>query len=213
MIRILVKYLQYTYASDQNSRTSLRKNMLILAPPQQPTKPEIYCDMMTSRHGLLFLHYNDVIMSTMASQITSLAIVYWTVHSGTDERKHPSSASLAFVRGIHRWPVNSPHKWPVTRKMFPFDDVIMWGELTYTRHCNGLPIKNVMNPRLKNRYATTTIWRKHIKLWNIIRYYWYNLIKITLSLFRTGFDRHASFCRPICHKSKDWTIQIRKLCL
>ena len=39
------------------------------------------------------------------------------------------SASLAFVRGIHRWPVNSPQKWPVTRKMFPFDDVIMtWVE-------------------------------------------------------------------------------------
>ena len=38
---------------------------------------------------------------------------------------HQSSASLAFVRGIHRWPVNSPHKLPVTRKMFPFDDVIM----------------------------------------------------------------------------------------
>ena len=43
-----------------------------------------------------------------------------------DQRKHQSSASLAFVRGIHRWPVNSPHKWPVTRKMFPFYDVIMW---------------------------------------------------------------------------------------
>ena len=42
-----------------------------------------------------------------------------------DQRKHQSSASLAFVRGIHRWPVNSPHKWPVTRKMFPFDDVIV----------------------------------------------------------------------------------------
>ena len=40
--------------------------------------------------------------------------------------KHQSSASLAFVRGIHRWPVNSPHKGPVTRKMFPFDDVIMF---------------------------------------------------------------------------------------
>ena len=40
-------------------------------------------------------------------------------------KKTSSSASLAFVRGIHRWPVNSPHKWPVTRKMFPFDDVIM----------------------------------------------------------------------------------------
>ena len=33
--------------------------------------------------------------------------------------------SLAFVRAIHRWPVNSRHKWPVTRKMFPFDDAIM----------------------------------------------------------------------------------------
>ena len=48
-----------------------------------------------------------------------------TVYSGADHRKHQSSASLVFVRGIHRWAVNSPHKWPVTRKMFPFDDVIM----------------------------------------------------------------------------------------
>ena len=72
-----------------------------------------------------YVHYNDVIMSTMASQITSLTIVYWTGYSGVDQRKHQGSASLAFVRGIHRWPVNSPHKGPVTRKMFPFDDVIM----------------------------------------------------------------------------------------
>ena len=61
----------------------------------------------------------------MASQITSLTIVYPTVYSAADQRKHQNSASLAFVRGIHRSPVNSPHKWPVTRKMFPFDDVIM----------------------------------------------------------------------------------------
>ena len=67
-----------------------------------------------------------VIMSAMASQITSLMIVYSTVYSGAYQRKHQSSASLAFVRGIHRWPVNSPHKWPVTPKMFPFDDVITW---------------------------------------------------------------------------------------
>ena len=53
-------------------------------------------------------------------------IVYSAVYSGTDQRKHQRSASLAFVREIHRWPVNSPHKSPVTRKMFPFDDVIMW---------------------------------------------------------------------------------------
>ena len=45
--------------------------------------------------------------------------------SGADQRKHQSSGSLAFVRGIHRCPVNSPHKGPVTRKMFPFDAVIM----------------------------------------------------------------------------------------
>ena len=74
----------------------------------------------------LCLHYNDVIMSAMASQITSGSIVYLTGCSGTDQRKHQSSAPLAFVRGIHRWPVNSPHKGPETRKMFPFDDVIMW---------------------------------------------------------------------------------------
>ena len=70
-------------------------------------------------------HYRDVIMGAMVSQITSLAIVYSTVYSGEDHRKHQSSESLAFVRGIHRGPVNSPHQWPVTRKMFPFDDVIM----------------------------------------------------------------------------------------
>ena len=64
-------------------------------------------------------------MSTIASQITSLTIVYSTVYSGADQSKRQSSASLAFVWGIHRSPVNSPHKWPVTRKMFPFDDVII----------------------------------------------------------------------------------------
>ena len=64
-------------------------------------------------------------MGAIASQITSLTIVYSTVYSDAEQRKHQSSASLAFVWGIHRWPVNSPHKWPVTRKMFPFDDVIM----------------------------------------------------------------------------------------
>ena len=74
---------------------------------------------------VLWIHYDDVTMSLMASQITSLMIVYSTVYSGADQRKHQSSASLVFVRGIHRGPVNSPHKWPVTREMFPFDDVTM----------------------------------------------------------------------------------------
>ena len=68
---------------------------------------------------------NDIIMSTRASQIISHTIVYSTVYSGADQGKHQSSASQAFVRGIHWWPVISPHKGPVTRKMFPLDDVIM----------------------------------------------------------------------------------------
>ena len=70
-------------------------------------------------------HYGDVIMDKIAFQITSLTIVCSIVYSDADQRKRQSSASLAFVWGNHRGPVNSPHKWPVTRKMFPFDDVIM----------------------------------------------------------------------------------------
>ena len=69
---------------------------------------------------MVLRHYDDVIMDMMASQITSLTIVYSTIYSGTDQRKYRSSAPLAFVRGIHR-----SGRRPVTRKMFPFDDVIM----------------------------------------------------------------------------------------
>ena len=74
-------------------------------------------------------HFDDVIMGAIASQITRLTIVYSTFYSNADQRKHQSSASLAFVWGIHRGPVNSPHKGPVTRKMSPFDDVIMNGKV------------------------------------------------------------------------------------
>ena len=63
-------------------------------------------------------HYCNVIMGAMESQITSLASVYSTIHSGADQRKHQSSASLAFGWEIHQWLVNSPHKYTVTRKCF-----------------------------------------------------------------------------------------------
>ena len=72
-------------------------------------------------------------MSAKGSQITGVSVVHSTVCLGVDQRKHQSSASLAFVRGIHRWSVNSPHKGPVTRKIIPFDDVIM-----RTCYANGL---------------------------------------------------------------------------
>ena len=64
-----------------------------------------------------YIHYIDVIMSAAASQITGISIIYSILCSGADQIKHQSSASLAFVRGIHRWPVDSPHKEPVTRKI------------------------------------------------------------------------------------------------
>ena len=72
-----------------------------------------------------YYHYSDVIMGSMAFQIAGVSI-FLNVCSGADQRKHQSSASLLFVRGIHRWPVDSPRKGLVTRKLFPFDDVIMY---------------------------------------------------------------------------------------
>ena len=75
------------------------------------------------------MHHSDIIMNTMVSQITIVSILNLTVCSGPDQRNHQSSASLALVRGVHGWLVNSPHKGPVTRKWFPFDDVIMWMDI------------------------------------------------------------------------------------
>ena len=95
---------------------------------------------------IFLYHYSDVIIGAMASQITSVSIAYSAVRSGADQRKHQSSASLAFAMRIHWWPANSPHKGPVTKKVFPCDEVIMtviyrcwkstlWSqyELTHTR--------------------------------------------------------------------------------
>ena len=81
--------------------------------------------ILTNLYIICSITVTYFIMSAMESQITSLMIVYSTIYSGADQRKHQSSISLAFVQGIHRWPVNSPHKGPVTQKMFPFDDIIM----------------------------------------------------------------------------------------
>ena len=82
-------------------------------------------------------------MGARASQITSLTIVNSTVYSGADQRKYQISASLVFERGIHRWTANSPHKWPVARKVFPFDDVIMqWSSLTHSISCNSCEVAN-----------------------------------------------------------------------
>ena len=95
------------------------------------------CNNKAHQYGSQGFHYSDVIMSAMASQITIITIVCSTVYSGADQRKHESSTSLAFVQGIHRPPVNSPHKGPVTRKKFPFDDVIMYSVAPVVLKCHG----------------------------------------------------------------------------
>ena len=88
-------------------------------------RPQIRNGSCVALHQGCLVHYGDVIMGAIASQITSLTIVYSTIYLNADQGKHQRSASLAFLWGIHRRPVNSPLQWPLTRKMFPFDDVIM----------------------------------------------------------------------------------------
>ena len=110
------------YLCDEKCKpSSIRVEMIT----QHQERAGFYVTEQMSRMTWNIYHYNDVIMGVIASQITNLTIVYSIVYSDADQRKHQSSASLAFVRGIHRGPANSPHKWPVTRKMFPFDDVVM----------------------------------------------------------------------------------------
>ena len=107
----------------------------------------------------LLIHYNDVIMSAMASQITSLPIDYSTVYSGADQMKHQSSTSLAFVRGIHRWPVNSPHKGPLMRKVLPFDVVIMSFEKKMAPVCE--PLAKITDEKYFEGTYFVVCWRSH----------------------------------------------------
>ena len=145
----------------------------------------------------LVYHYNDVKIGAMASQITSLTNVYSTVYTGTDQRKHQSSASLAFVRGIHRWPVNSPHKWPVARKMFPFDDVIMCHMDMWLRYTLTLISSYTGNPAChspssvgthtyslntwRNNNVVLTSKRRHF---DVITSKWHRFDVITMSSLR-----------------------------
>ena len=125
-----------------------------------------------------YVHYGDVIRGAIVSQITSLTIVYSTVYSDADQRKHQSSATLAFVWGIHRGPVISPHKWPVTRKMFPFDDVIMSSLYFKLPPFMGKPRPWAgqwvprSNRRNLQRCQEMGVWcqKSHPRWWDIVRY-------------------------------------------
>ena len=94
-----------------------------------PSAVKVEFVIMPTASSLATAHYNDVIMSAMASPITSPTSVQSTVYS-----RRRSKETSKLCAGIHRSPVNSPHKGPVTRKMFPFEDVIM-----KSCHCECLP--------------------------------------------------------------------------
>ena len=131
----------------------------------------LFCQTLTSMtnirpsHLTYLWHCSDIIMTTMASQITNPTIVCSIVYSDADQRKHQRSASLAFVWGIHRSAVNSPHKGPVTRKMFPFDDVIMGRQWT---HKNNLyqPYTWELHYELSMRPSTKVL---SITRWSLTR--------------------------------------------
>ena len=134
-----------------------------------------------SLFALQVIHYDDVIMTMLASQITSLTVVYSIVHSGVNQRKHQSSASLAFVREIHRGPVNFPHKWPVTRKMFPFDDVIM---------CVLLSVKDIFWLPL------------------CCPIYWFNIFKVTsLNIKRNEYPTIMQFHSRAASNEGQWAFE------
>ena len=108
-----------TYGATNEDKASITANL------DFSVNASLFCPVMISWLELFVdVYYSDVIISAMVSEITGVSN-YSTVCWGVDQRKHQDSASLTFVRGIHRWPVNSPHKGPATRKNFPFADVIM----------------------------------------------------------------------------------------
>ena len=125
-------------------------------------------------------------MGVVASQITSLMSVYSTVYSGTNQRKHQSSASLAFVRGIHPWPVNSPHKYTGTPKMLPFDDVIM------NSHPVDMSVQIcpkytafILSPHVTHMQRVCTWFTLFIAVWLFLQYY-FNTIQLLSNLWYEG---------------------------
>ena len=105
-------FLKPEYSWRTGSMLHLLQTWFLASPRHQQQQ---YPLCKTNRSSSSQAHYDDVIMGARASQIISLTIVYSTVYSDADQRKHQGSASLAFVWGIHRGPVNYPYKWPFIR--------------------------------------------------------------------------------------------------
>ena len=124
------------------------------------------------------LHHSGVIMSVISSQITSVSVVYWTVCWGADQIKHQWLRVTGLCEGNSPGRMNSPHKGPVTRKIFPFDDVIMWIITTGTNVFDVFSWENVcVGEHLWDVYSdglfVTTIYTQNkqalCKKWNIFK--------------------------------------------
>ena len=126
------------------------------------------CDIFTLILQVCFtaIHYSDVIMGVMGSQITSLTIVYSTVYSGADQRKHQSSASLAFMQGNHRWQNTDIHVSLPVKKLL---GIWVHGlhELTGADNI-FITIRNTTRPYIHPNYDISIefeIWPKFAMLW------------------------------------------------
>ena len=124
-------------------------------------------------------------------KISSITIVYSTVYSGTEQRKYQSSASLAFLREIHRWPVNFLHKGPVTREILQFDDVIMF-DLYFPRYCTTREINTKIT-------AASAYKVRHSRLYIIL--YQTCHFRTHMMLMSTSWEAitWANVCRDLCH--------------
>ena len=107
-----------------------------------------------------------------------MCVVVQIIHAA--QRKHQSSPSLGFVKGIHRCPVNSPHKGPVTRKLFPSEDVIiilfhlsLVVSVDYSCRCIGIRLSVLVRCNILNNvtHALTDLITK-----SITEYKWRPLI-------------------------------------
>ena len=121
-------------------------------------------------------------MSATASQITCVSIVCSIVCIGVDQRRHQSSTLLVFGRGIHLWPVDSPHKGPVTRKMFPFDDVIMYivpiHVSVFMWESKSVIILQMMFQHLTVLTAKSGMFYAHF-VWTVVNWIYGNSFRIT----------------------------------
>ena len=142
-------------------------------------------------------HYSDIMMSAMASQITSVSIVCSTVCLGAQQRKHQSSVSLAFVRGIHWWLVDSPHKGPVTRNIFPVADVFLLTQAgrRISRRPNEMYTRNIYERCGRNSIIATSHERQ-----DVINHL--NIDCLFNSVFRLATKKNTkapSYCSPITY--------------